>query len=93
MIQANNKRLTVKQYLKQHPEKFLLTGTNNKGIKIYVCEAPAGSGLFAVGITDKANEAIQWSSLDNIPTKQNWHIAKTGIKDLKFVEIINLSQE
>ena len=93
MIQDKGKKLTPKQYLKKHPEKYLLTGTADNGIKVHVCEPPAGLGLFAVGLTTVPKDAIVWGSLDNTPAKQQWHIAKTGIKDLNFIEIISLAQE
>ena len=70
-----------------------MTGTATDGTTVYVCDPPPNSGLFAVGLTADQKSAIQWSSLDNTPTKQQWHIIKTGIKDLRFVEIISLDQE
>ena len=87
------RKVTARQYLKLHPEKYLLTGTADNGITVYVCEPPPSSGLFAVGLTTDARLAIEWSSLDNTPTKQQWHVLKTGVKDLRFVEFIKLDQE
>lgn len=90
---STGKKLTARQYLKQHPEKYLMTGTADNGVTVYVCEPPAESGLFAVGLTTDPRLAIEWSSLDNTPTKLGWHIAKTGVTDLKFIEFIKLDQE
>ncbi len=80
--------MTAKQYLKLHPEKYIMV-TYETGSPVYICE-PSTKGLFDVGITDKREDAIEWSAIDNTPTKLGWYVNKTGYKNLVF-EIIKKS--
>ncbi len=90
MIKDNGRRLTPKQYLKQHPEKYVMLSHElfeDGSRPIYISEAPKDAGLFAVGTSWNREDAIVWSSLDNTPTKLEWHKAKTGLKQLKFERV------
>lgn len=86
-----DRKLTPKQYLKLHPEKYVLAANLSKNPKeplmVYVSEAPEGSSLFAVGLTYDKNKAIIWGSLDNTPTKLQWHQVKTGLKNLEWQQV------
>lgn len=74
--------MTPKQFLKANPEKYVMV-TFEFGNPIYIAPAKT-TGLFDIGITDKQDEAIVWSALDNTPNKLLWHMAKTGYKSLEF---------
>jgi hypothetical protein len=75
-------RLTAKQYLKLHPEKYVMV-THEFGTPIYI--APLKDSK--VAITSEKKHAEIWSSLDNTPTKLNYHMAATGYKSLVFEQI------
>lgn len=75
-------RLTAKQYLKLHPEKYVMV-TRQYGSPIYI--APLKNG--DITITDTAKEAEIWSSLDVTPTKLDYHKIATDYTELKFEQI------
>ena len=73
------KKLTTKQYLKLHPDKYVIV-TYEFGVPTYI--APLKN--LQIQVTPNKNEAELWSELDNTPTKLDYHIAATGYKGLKF---------
>lgn len=79
--------MTAKQYLKANPEKFFLV-TYEFGTPVYISE-PTTKGIFDIGITPNKAEAIQWTTMDNTPTKLGWYAAKTGYKNLTWEQISN----
>lgn len=81
-------QITAKQYLKLHPEKYVLV-TREFGYPLYI-GVSTGLGALEFDIEDDASKAQQWSSLDNTDTKLNYYRAITGFKGLNF-EQINIS--
>ncbi len=75
-------RLTAKQYLKLHPEKYVMV-TYEFGAPIFI----APCSLMKVNVTDKKESAEQWSSMDNTPMKLGYHQTVTGYKGLIFEQI------
>ena len=75
--------MTAKQYLKLHPEKYVLT-SNEHGSPLYV--APS-TDLHRVDLTTEINKAEQWDSLSNTPTKLGYYRYKTGLKNLEFIQV------
>ena len=75
-------RLTPKQYLKLHPEKFVMV-TYEFGEPIFI--APCKD--LKTQVTANKDEAEKWSALDNTPAKLSYHIACTGYKALQFQQI------
>ena len=73
------KKLTAKQYLKLHPDKYVMV-TYEFGEPIFI--APLKD--LQIQVTPNKNEAELWSELDNSPTKLEFHIASTGYSQLKF---------
>ena len=73
------KKLTSKQYLKLHPEKYVMA-TYEFGDPIFI--SPLKD--LQIQISPNKNEAELWSVLDNSPTKLQFHIACTGYKKLIF---------
>ena len=76
------KKLTPKQYLKLHPDKYVMV-TYEFGKPIFI--APLKD--LQIQVTPNRNEAETWSELDNTPTKLEYHIIATGYKGLKFEKI------
>lgn len=72
--------MTAKQYLKLHPEKYILTGTHN-GQTVYVMPS---SLLGGVKTTHNRSDAEVWDSLSNTETKLSYMRAATKITDLAF---------
>ncbi len=70
--------MTGKQYLKLHPEKFLLV-TREFGNPVYISKS--------YGVTDDKNDAEIWSSLDNNDTKIGYYTDVTKFTGLKFEQI------
>jgi hypothetical protein len=76
------KRLTAKQYLKLHPDKYVMV-TYEFGEPIYI--APLND--LHIQITTNINEAELWSELDNSATKLQFHQTSTGYRELKFEKV------
>ena len=72
-------RLTAKQYLKLHPEKYVMV-TYQFGTPVYI--APLKNG--DIQITDSKPGAQIWSALDVTRAKLDYHKAATGYKGLIF---------
>lgn len=76
-------KLTAKQYLKLHPEKYVMV-THEFGNPIYI--API-KGLSGIQVTDKKEEAEVWSAMDYTPVKLGYHKAVSGYKGLNWEQI------
>lgn len=74
----SSKKLTVKQYLREHPDRYVMV-TYEFGDPVYI--APMKD--LQVQITPNLEEAEEWSELDTT-TKLDYHKAVTGFKALKF---------
>ena len=74
----SSKKLTVKQYLKEHPDRYVMV-TYEFGDPIYI--APLKD--LEIQVTPNRNEAEEWSELDTT-TKLEYHRTVTGFKKLKF---------
>ena len=77
-----DKKLTVKQYLLLHPDKFVMV-TYEFGNPVFI--APLKD--LQIQVTSNINEAELWSELDNSTTKLDYHIVCTGYKGLKFEKV------
>ena len=73
------KKLTAKQYLKLHPDKYVMV-TYEFGEPLFI--APLKN--LRIQVTSNVTKAELWSELDNSPTKLQYHIACTGYNSLKF---------
>lgn len=78
------KKLTPKQYLKLHPEKYLMV-TYEFGEPIYI--APLLN--LKIQVTSIKSEAEIWSELDKNPIKLEYYKISTGYKGLTFEQIQN----
>jgi hypothetical protein len=78
MLQSE--KLTAKQYLKLHPEKYVLVSYEFGGIPIYV--APLCNG--EISLTGEQDKAEKWSALDVTTAKVQYHRAATGYSQLNF---------
>ncbi len=76
------KKMTARQYLKLHPNKYVMV-TYEFGEPVYV--APLKD--LQIQITPDRNAAELWSEMDNTPTKIDYHIVATGYKQLKFEKV------
>jgi hypothetical protein len=76
------KKLTAKQYLKLHPDKYVMV-TYEFGTPIYI--APLKD--LQIQVTPNKNDAEIWCELDNSPTKIQFHIISTGYKGLVFEKV------
>lgn len=76
------KKLTAKQYLKLHPDKYVMV-TYEFGEPIFI--APLKD--LQIQVTPDRDVAEVWSELDNSPNKLEYHIASTGYSQLKFEKI------
>lgn len=75
--------MTSKQYLKEHPEKYVLV-TREFGEPIFI----APCSLTQINVTDDMHKAEKWTALDNGNiAKLSYHIAATGYKGLAFEQI------
>ncbi len=77
-----SKKLTAKQYLKLHQEKYVMV-TYQFGEPIFI--APLNN--LQIQVTPNKNEAELWSELDTTPTKLDYHIVCTGYNCLKFERV------
>ena len=75
-------RLTAKQYLKQHPDKYVMV-TYEFGDPIYI--APLKD--LQIQVTPDKKEAEIWSEMDTTPTKLAYHKAATGYTGLKLEKV------
>jgi len=76
------KKLTVKQYLILHPDKFVMV-TYEFGSPIFI--APLKN--LQIQVTSNREDAELWSELDNSKTKLDYYIVCTGYKGLKFEKL------
>ncbi len=81
----SSKRLTAKQYLKIHRNKYVLV-TYEFGSPIFI--APLKD--LQIQVTDKREHAELWSELDISPMKLEYHNVATGYKKLEFEKIDSL---
>ena len=80
-------KLTAKQYLKLHPEKYVMV-TYEFGNPIFI--APLKN--LQIQVTSNKNDAELWSELDNTPTKLDYHIICTGYKGLTFEKVNSIDK-
>jgi hypothetical protein len=73
------KKLTAKQYLKLHPEKYVMV-TYEFGDPIYI--APLKD--LQIQVTPNRTEAETWAEIDNTPVKLEYHKIVTGYRGLTF---------
>ena len=78
----DTKKLTAKQYLKLHPDKYVMV-THEFGEPLFI--APLKD--LKIQVTSNMAEAELWSELDNSPTKLEYHIVSTGYSQLRFEKI------
>ena len=78
----NTKKLTPKQYLKAHPDKYVMV-TYEFGDPIYI--APLTN--LQIQITIVRSEAEIWNKLDHTPIKLEYHRKLTGYSKLQFERI------
>lgn len=78
-------KLTAKQYLKIHPEKYILV-THEFGVPVFI--API-NGLSGVNVTNDKQKAQIWGALDNTDTKLSYHKSATGYKGLIWEQTTN----
>jgi hypothetical protein len=76
------KKLTAKQYLKLHPDKYVMV-TYEFEEPIFV--APLKD--LQIQVTSNKSDAELWSELDTSPTKLDYHRAATGYKRLEFEKV------
>ena len=76
------KKLTAKQYLKLHPDKYVMV-TYEFGEPIFI--APLKDLQIQVALN--RSEAEFWRELDNSQAKLQFHIISTGYKGLKFEKV------
>ncbi len=76
------KKVTARQYLQLHPEKYLLV-TYEFGEPVYIAPPP----LIGIKTTTDKDKAEIWSSIDNTETKLSYYRAVTKFTELKFEEI------
>lgn len=79
---TTNERLTPKQYLKLHPEKYVMV-TYEFGKPFYITPLSAGK----ICTTGDKGMAEQWSAIDNNPNKLDYYRTATGLKGLIFEQI------
>lgn len=75
-------KLTAKQYLKLHPDKYVMV-TYEFGDPIFI--APLKD--LQIQVTPNKTEAETWTELDNTPTKLNYHKTVTGYQKLVFEKL------
>ena len=73
------KKLTSKQYLKLHPDKYVMV-TYEFGDPIYV--APLKD--LRIQVTPNKTESEIWTELDHTPIKLDYHKEVTGYNQLIF---------
>ena len=74
-----SKRMTAREYLKLHPEKFVMV-TREFGDPIYI--APLKDLM--VQVTPNRDEAEEWTVLDKSDHKLGYHKVLTGYSRLSF---------
>lgn len=75
-------KLTAKQYLKQHSDKYVIV-TYEFSDPIFI--APLEN--LQIQITPNRVEAETWTELDNTPIKLEYHKTVTGYRELMFEKV------